>query len=224
MDSQKALDRIRKLLRLARDPAATPAEAETALLQAQRIMAERGIADGEVVETSTTEETIADQDVAAVRRRDFWRGRLAVVIAKNFRCKTYWMRRPDGLSGVHFLGRTGDVAIAGEVYVAAVDVALAQVAIFARARRGGGVRARNAFLAGFADGLAMKFDEQVVEMTAASRALVVVADGAVEAKFNELRLRAGRRSGSGLHDPTAREAGERAGRAFQLHRDRLRTG
>lgn len=218
MNNEKALDRIKKLLRLARDSGATQAEAESALLQAQRIMAEHGFEDGEVLETAAPEEAILDEDVAVVRRREFWRGRLAVTVARNFRCKMYWRSRPDGLNGVHFLGRKGDVAIAREVYVAAQEVALQQARSFLAVNRGGLV-ARNAFLAGFAEGLAAKFDEQVAVMKAAGTSLAVVADAGVEAKYDELELRTGKRSSARLSDPSARAAGQQAGRAFELRRN-----
>ena len=164
MNNPKALERIKKLLRLARDPGASPAEAESAFLQAQRIMAENGFEDGAVIDTAAPEEAILDEDVS-VRRRDFWRGRLAVVISKNFRCKTYWAGHPDGGYAMHFLGRRGDVAIAKEVYLAAQEVAIQQVAAFLKENRGG-LPARNAFLSGFAEGLAAKFDDQVRTMLA----------------------------------------------------------
>ena len=223
MNSPKALERIQKLLRLARDPGATPAEAESALLQAQRIMAENGLEDGEVIDTATPEEAILDEDISVVRRKEFWRGRLGVVIARNFRCKMYWRGRVDGRSGVHFLGRKGDVAIAKEVYIAALEVALQQVAIFLRANRGG-LKSRNAFLAGFADGLAAKYDEQVEQLKTTGTALVVVADAGVEAKFVELKLRRGKPSDAGFRDQGARAAGQIAGRAFDARRNILRTG
>lgn len=223
MNNPKALERIQKLLRLARDAGATPAEAESALLQAQRIMAENGIEDGEVVDTTGAEEEILDEDVLVVRRKEFWRGRLGVVISRNFRCKMYWNTYARGRVGVHFLGRRSDVAIAKEVYVAAVEVALQQVADFLRIH-GGGLKARSAFLAGFADGLAAKYDEQVVQMRASSTALVVVADAGVEAKFDSLRLRTGRRSTVGAGNPGARAAGQAAGRSFSGRRRFVSTG
>lgn len=219
MNNPKALARIQKLLRLARDRGATPAEAESALLQAQRIMAENGFEDGEVVDTAAPEEVILDEDVAVGRRRDFWRGRLAVVVAKNFRCKTYWRRGVDGQSGIHFLGRSGDVAIAKEVFVAAQEVALQQVGVFLKGNRGG-LPARNAFLAGFAEGLGSKFQEQVQQT---GTALVVVADAGVEAKYVDLKLRRGKASAAGMRDESARTAGEHAGRAFDLRRKLDRT-
>ena len=220
MNNVKALDRIKKLLRLARDPGATPAEAESAFLQAQRIMAENGFEDGEVIDTAAPEEAILDEDVA-VRRRDFWRGRLAVTVAKNFRCKTYWAGGRQRGFAMHFLGRRGDVAIAKEVYLAAQEVALLQVAEFLKANRGG-LPARNAFLSGFAEGLAAKFDEQVHTMQATGTALVVVADAGVEKTFGALGLRSGRHSAAGLGDENARAAGAEAGRAFDLRR-KIRT-
>lgn len=222
MSNPKALERIKKLLRLARDPGATPAEAESAFLQAQRIMAENGFEDGEVIDTAAPEEAILDEDVSVGRRRDFWRGRLAVVVSRNFRCKTYWRGRNDGQNGVHFLGRRGDVAIAKEVYVTAQEVALQQARSFLKANRGG-LKSRNAFLTGFAEGLAAKFEEQVQQMTATGTALVVVADAGVEAKYDELKLRRGKRSAALLSDDNARAAGEQAGRAFDLRSNLVRS-
>jgi hypothetical protein len=221
VSNPKALERIKKLLRLARDPGASPAEAESAFLQAQRIMAENGFEDGEVIDTAAPEEAILDEDVTIGRRRDFWRGRLAVVVSRNFRCKTYWQGHPDGHSGIHFLGRRSDVAIAKEVYVAAQEVALQQAGAFRKAN-GGGLKSRNAFLSGFSEGLAAKFEEQVQRMTATGTALVVVADARVEAKFDELKLGRGKPRYVRLGDEDARVAGEQAGRAFDLRRDLLR--
>lgn len=54
--SEKILDRIRKLLRLASDKGATQEEAESALLMAQRLMVEHGLNESQVEEAPTPDE------------------------------------------------------------------------------------------------------------------------------------------------------------------------
>lgn len=131
MTRDKVVDRVRKLLRLANG--SNGAEAEQALLQAQRLMAANGLAEGEIGDLSETElEPIIEvQTESVLRRGSHHLGGLASVIAGNFRCKAYYangswaeqqarrLNRQAPRTRLTFLGRKADVEIAVDVYKAA---------------------------------------------------------------------------------------------------------
>jgi hypothetical protein len=163
-------------------------------------------------------------------RRVPWKGRLAGVIARNFRCGSYWSvewpsreRWEAGerqRAALHFIGRKSDVAIAREVFGAAAYFAQLQCNqhVAARLARGedlGDTRAaRNAFLWGFCSGLSAKFAAQV---RSNSLALAIVQPPEVKAAVDALGLV----SGHGVRQQgelNAELAGHAAGKAFSMQR------
>src|SRR5690242_2167122 len=62
------------------------AEAQSALLQAQRLMAKFGLTMGEVVDSSEQpKREIVHGKASLYEKKVWWKGRLAMVIADNFR-------------------------------------------------------------------------------------------------------------------------------------------
>lgn len=222
MSNAKTLDRIRKLLRLAKGAGTTPAEAETALLMAQKLIAESGLEEGAVEEVPAVQEII-EGTADDLGRTESWRGRLAFVIAKNFRCECYWnkLTRFPIRNLLVFLGHTLDVEIAKEVYSCAVEAALREVDVFLRARGLTGSRANpvgrrawNEFLIGFTTGLSAKYAEQVKKN---KWALVIVTPADVLEAKRKLKLSTlGHRPSLG--DDSARAAGHEAGKKFEATR------
>ena len=219
--SEKVLDRIRKLLRLAADKGATQEEAESALLMAQRLMVEHGLNESQVEEAPTPEEMKIEEGVAEdIGRTESWRGRLGSVIADNFRCKSFWrqMRTAKPIrSLLVFLGHAGDVAIAKEVYQCATEVALREAGSYCRSRGRTGSRQDpegramwNEFLIGFSVGLREKYRSQVQSN---KWTLAIVTPEDVKRRAETLGLRSLNHNVS-IGSPEAREAGREAGKAF----------
>lgn len=114
MKVEKAIDKVRKLLAVANDKGATEAEAMTAALMAQKLMAKYDIDILDVEEKKTAEE-IGEEVVDTTLKGHFstkWKTQLATTIARNFRCKVY----TNGSNTVVFYGRKSDTKIAGDVF------------------------------------------------------------------------------------------------------------
>ena len=123
MDEEKdrLLKRIKKLFAIANS--ASDAESDSAMAQAQKLMAEHHIRSSEV---KALEE---DRDVniksSGIDYSNFaWQLRLALVIAENFRCRVYHTRaskRFHSCRKVSFLGEGEDSDIALSVFSFAIE-------------------------------------------------------------------------------------------------------
>lgn len=172
-----AIARVIKVLRLAR-AAGTEAEAQTALVLAQRLMYAHDIAAGELEEPESVQ-PIDDAVLDAHGHHVPWKEYLAAIIAESFRCAYIISEsRSTGVVRLVLVGRRADVAVATEAYLAgaAVAASLAEACAATRpeADREG---ARASFLTGFLKGLLDRLTEN-----AASTALVVLADAEVVAR------------------------------------------
>jgi hypothetical protein len=109
---ENMISKIKKMLNLSENNPSEE-EAKSAVLMAQRLMAKYGIHEDEV-----TLEEVKDEIGAFTARlkhdssHHSWRKQLAVIVAKNFRVKTYI----DGRKDMVFRGYKEDVKIASEVY------------------------------------------------------------------------------------------------------------
>lgn len=114
----KMINRIKHMLNTTTEKGATPEEAENALLMAQRLMAQYGLemSDVQDVAEQAKKEIIKGYGMDKSERRVWWKGRLANVIADNFRCYTYFTNYGDGSMNVRFLGVKEDVEIAVELF------------------------------------------------------------------------------------------------------------
>jgi hypothetical protein len=94
MDYLKAIDRVRKLLRLA-EGAGTEAEAASAAAQAADLMAQHALSEAEIrlEDTSKAAEPIIESGVdgdKARRKRVAWQSTIAEAVAKSYGCKMFW--------------------------------------------------------------------------------------------------------------------------------------
>lgn len=202
MTDTKTIDKIRKLLKVANHPGTGEAEAQTFLLKAQQIMVEQGYSmedvDGEVVGKQAA---VIEGVVELLDRKEHWKGWIASVIARNFRCYTFWRgRRGKGLrQQITFLGRESDVSIATEVYKSAcqsVERLSEKYTLRREVERGqtfGSLRQKikTTWIGGFIEGLDQQFAAQV---TANCYALVLVKDEGVEEQYDKLNVRKGAKS------------------------------
>ena len=84
----KILARIQKLLALSTSN--FKEEAESALLKAQKLMLQHGVSSAEISFDSAAHEPVVEREVYHAQT-PLWHGRLAAVLASNFRCRTIWL-------------------------------------------------------------------------------------------------------------------------------------
>jgi len=107
---EKVLDKVRKLLRLARDKGASEAEAATALAMAQKLMLEHNIKD---VEEEFEIKAVFGNWLKLGRSMQQWQEFTASAIAKLFNCRVTVIRK-RGL--VRFVGKPENIEVCGLTY------------------------------------------------------------------------------------------------------------
>lgn len=121
--NEKILHKVRALLNLAQNGGDTASnEAQSALLMAQRLMAENGINEVEVgdsLERSQLKE-ILDDYATEFEKLSWWKKSLGRVIAQNFRCYSY-LNKCKGYTRLAFMGLKEDTEIAIIAFSFATD-------------------------------------------------------------------------------------------------------
>lgn len=122
------LDKIRKLLNLAQNAAATPGEVEAALNRAAHLQAVHGLTD-EAVRRHVTQQADGTTriDAAAVVERELWTGKrvgrweawTGSAAARSVNCKTYHRSYPR--CSIMCYGLPQDVAVAVELFTWAMQ-------------------------------------------------------------------------------------------------------
>lgn len=174
VDKELVIDKIRKLLNLADTTRnGSIAEAESALLMAQKLMAKHNV----TVDMSTPEKITHATEICEHKWDMGYRKPLAGIIAKNFRCE-FWLQGKS----VAFLGRVGDVKIARETFEFAYEFIMlnasrAYNSAYQLGKPTKGVF--NSYALGFLKGIGEKFGEQ-------SRALMIITPPDVTEKFNDM--------------------------------------
>jgi hypothetical protein len=227
------------------------AEAQTFLAKAQEILAENGLSMAEIEALSEEQQramvTSSEPYVMGKHVID-WKGRLAQVIAHNFRCLIFYGYKWDRAAGrndrtIVMMGMGEDVAVARDVFVAAVDVVerlskayvasvseedRAMVSLNRKRRdywgdwedhseRGAAIavsrKLRTAWIGGFISGLAQKFEEQ--KRALPSMALVLVVHPMVRERYQaEITGKPHRSTVDYRGSHEARAAGFQAGKRF----------
>lgn len=173
---EKLVEKIKKMMELANHNNSEE-ESISAALQAQRLMVKYNIHEDEVSLEEIKEELgsiEADQKVSTQLKN--WRFQLALIVAKNFRCKTY-----RKASQVVFRGYKTDIQLALQTYLLLYNVGHRNgAAAYAVARQlhGSGKGIYNSYALGFLSGVRSAFDEQCT-------ALMVVTPPEVEEEFKE---------------------------------------
>lgn len=109
MEKEKVIEKIRKIMALAeKNPSQN--EAISAALKAQKLMAQYHISESDILE-EITEEKVESMVVPVDGKTEKWRFSLAVVLAKNFRCKCYACG-----ADVAFFGMEEDIKICSQVF------------------------------------------------------------------------------------------------------------
>ena len=173
---EKMMDKIRKILKLAQDNPSME-EGLSAALQAQKLMAKYNI-HKEDVELEEIKDEIGSvfTDQKHNSSLHTWRKSLAMIIARNFRCKCY-MNGQD----VVFRGYISDAKIAKDIFMSlyAIGDRLGSKAYMDQlTNTGSGKGAYNSFVMGFLKGIEEGLGEQCT-------ALMVIVPKEVEQEYAE---------------------------------------
>lgn len=172
---EKILNKIKNCLDLANNNP-NENEAIAAALKAQELMAKYNI-ELDQVEDAGKEEREISEEMFECSRSDKWKVKLANIIAKNFRCKVYFMNRLN----VVFYGYKEDAKIALQVfkYLYTVGNKFANTCYYNYKKEGKETKGvKNTYLVGFCDGVASVLEKQCT-------ALMIVTPQEVKDAFNE---------------------------------------
>jgi len=188
---KEILDKIRKVLALASN---NPSEEEgqTAMLLAQKLMAENNILASDINKSETVKREVSNDLVESTTRSPWWHQALAGIIADNFKCFIYINKRKViRKTNIKFVGLKNDVQIAKEVYWYALNVLEINSTkyVISNTIRGKSIKGmKNQYIYGFLDGLKEKFAEQIKNN---SFALVLVKDPEVNKTYDDLHIKNG---------------------------------
>ena len=243
MSQDKVMNRVKKLLNLGdASKNNSEAEAQSALLMAQRMMAENGLTMADVDAASDTPNKLPEivQRYATVgsTKMPWWYRTLGSIIADNFRVKylvgtSERKTKQKSKAGVYprsiiFIGFIEDVERAIEVYQFAMESVKYHADRYARRQYAAGIPMhglRDAFTQGFLLGLDLKFKEQVatnnwLAIISLHPAVVEAADEATTGTYTfSMHINHTR---DAQHQAHAKAAGEKEGRAFEMDREKLK--
>lgn len=152
-NKEKIVSKVKKILELSRNNPSVE-EAEAAALKAQELMAQYhlNILDVDGVDADTIEETEVE-----VPKGKKWKYNLAHTVAKNFRCKVYYV----GSHQIVFYGYSVDTEIAAQTFKYLFSVGNKAAASYYNKHRGySGAGLTNSFLIGYLHGVSSVLDKQ----------------------------------------------------------------
>lgn len=188
MTDSDLITKIQKVLALAsNNPSAE--EGQTAMLLAQKMMAENNISISDVSVTEIRTKEVVDQTIEESKMSSWWHQHLSSIISKNFKCAVYISRnRNTGLSGIKFVGLKNDVELAKQIYLYAVETISYNCRKYVSDKKRIVISTKgmkNQYILGFMDGLREKFAEQVKNN---QWGLILVKDPIVDEKVKSLNL------------------------------------
>lgn len=112
------IDKVKHMLKKTATNGATEEEAQSSLLMAQKMMAKYGLSLSDVQDVAEKKEVVVGgtAENSKVERYVWWKGRLASILADNFRCYSYFTSYGNGKMEVQFLGMKNDVELTVELY------------------------------------------------------------------------------------------------------------
>lgn len=190
MNKAKYKERIRKLLALSESP--NENEAKSALLKAQALMAEYKISEAEVRDLKLKDEKveIVETDIVFTGKTDPWVFRLALLIAENYACET-WYRcyRGRQSSWICFMGLESDVRICESAFTYAVNYIRDKYDDFKKEYKGTGVKNikthYNSYAYGFIEGMRDSYNQQKASQCLD---LVIVVPEKVKTQYNNMKF------------------------------------
>lgn len=220
---------VRKIQLLLKKTTNNPSmeEAQTALLMAQRLMAEHGVSQADVEsqeDVSIPKKKATRSDLKFESTTPWYKRKLANVIASNFRCYS-WIGRSGRSSKMVFLGVEQDVELAKMTYEFACDAIKYGASQYAKELRkieyvSSITAVKNDYMIGWINGLEDQFKEQVNKN---NWGLVLVKDALVVKEYENMSFSKGRRSSISVSGSSnARGAGYRDGKGFSSPSGRLK--
>lgn len=206
----KIIEKIKKLLEMTEANGASENEAMVAALKAQKLMAECNIDLIDIQDEHKPTDEISEEfvDISDNSHQvSKWKGRLANIIAQNFRCKVYL----HGNKAVVFYGYKTDAKIAGDVFKFLFKTGGKLANKYYNLCRKEGKSTRgvlNAYLVGYCQGIADVLEKQCV-------ALMIVTPAEVEDGWKE------KSKGFGTKSNALRISGDQ--RAFEYGRNEGRS-
>lgn len=163
---EKIIEKIRKVLELSKNNP-SQAEAESAALKAQELMAKHHLSMKEIEAVEETD--CIEESSVHVGSGNRWKYLLADIVARNFRCK-YFMY---GIANIVFYGYKEDTEIAAMTFEFLFKVGNKAAANYYQKKRkdaikrqesfnGSGIK--NAFLIGYLDGIEEALEKQSAEL------------------------------------------------------------
>jgi hypothetical protein len=121
---ERILEKVKNMLNTTSEKGATEQEAQNALLNAQRLLAKHGLSmeDVEAVADEEQRKVEVDENYTDAVRTEWWQGRMAKVIADNFKCFYYMSKLYGGKQRIVFVGAKEDAEVAKMVYLFASSV------------------------------------------------------------------------------------------------------
>ena len=214
LPKEKVIAKIQKLF--ARKESNFSAEAETALLMAQKLMLQHNISMSDIDEAVIEEQEVVEMCVQR-SQTPTWHGAIADIIARNFRCKIMWrISRKTGkrVRCVVFIGLTDDVVIVSEAYAYAIALVRYNMRCIKKQQPQAKTAYVNTYVIGFIDGLEAKFREQVQRE---NWGLMLVTPALVQAKFDSFHPAAQKNAGRKAqcyNNPRVYAQGYQDGREF----------
>lgn len=220
---------VRKIQLLLKKTTNNPSmeEAQTALLMAQKLMAEHGVSQSEIEsqeDVSIPKKKVTRSDLKFEGTTPWYKRDLAKVIASNFRCYS-WISRGDRRSRIVFLGVEQDVELAQMTYEFACDAIKYGASQYAKQLKkiqyvSSITAVKNNYMLGWINGLKDQFEEQVNQN---NWGLVLVKDALVIKEYENMNFSNGRASRVSVSGgANARNAGYRDGKGFSSPSGRLR--
>lgn len=211
---QEIVKKIKKLLALSSSD--NTHEAESAMLKAQELLAKHNLQLSEIEEHKIRN---AIEDVTNITfTKAKWKGRLAKIIASNFRCEMYYKTYRN--HKVTFLGLEEDVVICKVMTEYAIECIKKETNKIAKIYRERGDSAKgieNDFALGFIGGLSKKFEEQ--KQKNQEWGLVLIIPKEVQEAYDTIKF-----TGKGVKPPTYKGfkdvyfRGVEAGENFDINR------
>lgn len=217
----KIIVRIQKLLALSTSN--FKEEAESALLKAQKLMLLHGLNNEDVTAECPAHEAVVEREVYH-SQTPLWHGRLAVILASNFRCRSIWFNRyrnDKKIRVMTFVGYEQDAEVAAAAY--AFAIALVNYNLRCIKKRFPRVTRAylNTYIQGFIKGVQDKFREQVKKE---EWGLILVTPAPVEKHYEDyhsIPLKPRGQQAKLSKNDNAYEKGYQDGKTFDPDRKRI---
>ena len=221
MATSKIMERVRKLLAMAKD-ANSPNEAAIAARRARALMDKHQLEEHDVEDISNAAQFGTATWVNKTKTMPSWKNTLAVVVAKFNDCEVRG-KTTYGKLGVEFLGMADDVDIANYMFDYLTTAGEYQYSVFKSAQTGlNRGRYKTQFCDGYSQELRSRLKELMAERettTSTGTDLVIVKNQLITNHFGKIGYKSSTKR-SRMQDSgsvNAREAGIEAGSRQSLH-------